>query len=93
VRGATNALIAAPIMASILYDYTKSLRGLEYKSEEYGEKRAEVHESERQKAVVVVEVQRRNVLQVRAISEQHGRRPPTRVHLNAARIAGLRPLD
>jgi len=30
-------------MASILYDYTKSLRGLEYKSEEYGEKRAEVH--------------------------------------------------
>lgn len=43
-RGLTNSLIATPLVAGCAYDYINSLKGIEYPSEEYLEKRKGCHE-------------------------------------------------
>ena len=43
-RGITNSFIATPIVASCVYDYIKSLKGIEYPSDEYIEIRKKCHD-------------------------------------------------
>jgi aarF domain-containing kinase len=43
-KGVTNAAIAIPVLARCAYDYSSSLKGIEYPSEEYNEVRKKCHE-------------------------------------------------
>ena len=42
-KGLTNAFIAFPLVGLCVYDYQSGLKGLEYNTEEYIEKRAQIH--------------------------------------------------
>ena len=44
VKGTTNTLVAVPTLAWCVYDYSRSLKGLTYPSEEYKEARSKCHE-------------------------------------------------
>jgi hypothetical protein len=43
-RGVTNSMIATPRVAACVYDYITTLKGVEYPSDEYIEKRKGCHE-------------------------------------------------
>lgn len=50
-KGFTNAAVSIPTLASCAYDYSTSLKGLEYPSDKYTSRREECHQRSSKKVL------------------------------------------